>query len=93
MWKDVLTGCWKGPDPVLVWARGSVCVFPQDHRQPLCVPEKLTRAVQNEQSGDGMDVSGVEDTSSVVMTEDPHWGILSVFPKPMPLIHSIQVFP
>ena len=36
MWKDVLTGCWKGPDPVLVWA--SVCVFPQDHRQPLWVP-------------------------------------------------------
>jgi hypothetical protein len=31
MWKDVLTGCWKGPDAVLVWARGSVCVFPQDH--------------------------------------------------------------
>ena len=28
----------------------------------------------------------------VVITEDPRWGILSVFPKPMPLIHSIQVF-
>jgi hypothetical protein len=38
-------------------------VFPQDHRQPLWVLELLIRAVQNEQSGDGMDVPGVEDTS------------------------------
>lgn len=29
----------------------------------------------------------------VVITEDPRWGILSVFPKPMPLTHSAQVFP
>ena len=47
MWKDVLSGRWHGPDPVLVWARGSVCVFPQDHRQPLWVPERLTRVVQD----------------------------------------------
>jgi hypothetical protein len=39
MWKDVLDGQWHGPDPVLVWARGSVCVFPQDRHQPLWVPE------------------------------------------------------
>ena len=29
----------------------------------------------------------------MVMTEDPRWGILSVFSKPMPLMHSAQVFP
>jgi hypothetical protein len=29
----------------------------------------------------------------VVMTGDPHWGILSVFPKPMLLMHLAQVFP
>jgi hypothetical protein len=28
MWKDMLDGQWHGPDPVLVWARGSVCVSP-----------------------------------------------------------------
>ena len=32
---------------MLVWARGSVCVFPQDHRQLLWVPEGLTRVVQD----------------------------------------------
>jgi hypothetical protein len=29
----------------------------------------------------------------MVMTEDPRWGILSVFPKPMSMMHSAQVFP
>ena len=56
MWKDVLTGCWKGPDPVLVWARGSVCVFPQDHRQQLWVQELLTRAIQGKQNDEDVDV-------------------------------------
>ena len=51
-----ITGCWKGPDPVLVWERGSVCVFPQDHRQQLWVPERLTRAIQGKQSYEDMDV-------------------------------------
>ena len=80
----------------LVWARGSVCVFPQDHRQPLWVPERLTRAVQNEQNGDSVGTAWmflVLRILPVVMTEDPRWGILSVFPKPMPLTHSAQVFP
>jgi hypothetical protein len=36
LWKDVLTGCWRGPDPVFVWERGSVCVFS---------PESLTTTV------------------------------------------------
>ena len=56
MWKDVLTGCWKVPGSVLVWERGSVCVFPQDHRQQLWVPERLTRAIQNKQSYEDVDV-------------------------------------
>ena len=56
MWKDVLTGCWKGPDPVSAWVRGSVCVFPQDHQQPLWVPERLTRAIQGKQKNEDMDV-------------------------------------
>lgn len=63
MWKDVLTGTWQDPDPVLVWARGSVCVFPQDHRQPLWVPERLTRVVQDERKEDTMDVPVVADAS------------------------------
>lgn len=46
-WKDILTGCWKGPDPVLRWVRGSVCIFPQDQQTPVWVPERLTRVLQH----------------------------------------------
>ena len=42
-WKDVITGLWHGPGPVLAWVRGSVCVFPQDRQELLWVPERLTR--------------------------------------------------
>ncbi|XP_028617453.1 igE-binding protein-like [Grammomys surdaster] len=46
-WKDVLTGSWRGPDPVLTWARGSVCVFPQDQQDPVWVPERLVRKIRH----------------------------------------------
>ncbi|KAL6081748.1 hypothetical protein STEG23_016830 [Scotinomys teguina] len=46
-WKDILTGIWNGPDPVLVWARGSVCVFPQDRQDPIWVPERLVQDAGN----------------------------------------------
>lgn len=44
LWKDILTGKWNGPDPVLVWSRGSVCVFPQEKEAPIWIPERLVRA-------------------------------------------------
>ena len=40
----------------LVWERGSVCVFPQDHRQQLQVLERLTRAIQGRWSCEEKDV-------------------------------------
>jgi hypothetical protein len=39
----------------LVWERGSVCVSPGS-RQQLWVPEWLTRAIQNKQSYEEVDV-------------------------------------
>lgn len=42
-WKDPLTGSWNGPDPVLIWGRGHVYVFPQDEDGPRCLPERLVR--------------------------------------------------
>lgn len=41
-WKDVLTGEWCGPDPVISRSRGAVCVFPQNQENPIWVPERLT---------------------------------------------------
>ena len=42
-WKDVLTGKWYGPDPVISRSRGAVCVFPQGQEHLIWVPERLMR--------------------------------------------------
>ena len=42
-WRDPLTNQWNGPDPVLIWGRGHVCVFPRDAEDPRWVPECLVR--------------------------------------------------
>ena len=44
-WKDVLTGQWKGPDPILIRSWGAVCVFPQSEDNPFWLPERLTRKI------------------------------------------------
>jgi transposase InsO family protein len=49
-WRNVLTGSWNGLDPVLAWARGSVCMFPQNRAEPVWVPERLVRHCQNEEA-------------------------------------------
>ena len=59
-WKDVLTGSWNGPDPVLAWARGSVCMFPQNRAEPVWVLERLVRHCQNEEA----DLAGDEHVSA-----------------------------
>lgn len=30
LWKDLAAGCWQGPDPILMWGRGFVCVFQKE---------------------------------------------------------------
>ena len=45
-WKDPLTNLWYGPDPVLIWGRGHVCVFPKDAEAPRWIPERLVRAAE-----------------------------------------------
>jgi hypothetical protein len=38
-WKDVLTGLWKGPHPILIRSRGVVCFFPQSEDNPFWLTE------------------------------------------------------
>ena len=42
-WKDILTGKWYGPDPVISRSRGAVCAFPQGQEHRIWVPEMLTQ--------------------------------------------------
>lgn len=40
-WKDLLTGQWKGPDPLLTSGRGCACIFPQDAHFPIYIQDRL----------------------------------------------------
>ena len=40
-WKDLLSGQWKGPDPLLTSGRGCACIFPQDADSPVWIPDRL----------------------------------------------------
>ncbi|XP_069738427.1 KRAB-A domain-containing protein 2 [Phaenicophaeus curvirostris] len=46
-WKDPMDGKIRGPDPVLIWGRGYVCVFPTDETSPRWIPERCVRHAKN----------------------------------------------
>lgn len=50
IWKDTLSNQWHGPDPVLMWGRGHVCVFPRSSDSPIWVPERLVKHEQKQQT-------------------------------------------
>ena len=52
-WKDPLTNEWKGPDPVLIWGRGSVCVFSRDEDGTRWLPERLIRQMNTDSDSSG----------------------------------------
>jgi hypothetical protein len=47
-WKDPLNNELKGPDPVLIWGRSSVCVFPRDEDGAQWLPERLIRQLNTD---------------------------------------------
>ena len=67
-WKDVLTGKWRGPDPILIRSRGAICVFPQEEDNPLWVPERLTPRIS---PSEDVDKRGNTETT---MNTDPSTG-------------------
>ena len=44
-WKDLFSGQWKGPNPLLTSSRGYACIFPQDANSPIWVPDILIHHV------------------------------------------------
>ena len=48
-WWGPLTNTWNGPDPILIWGRGSVCFFfsQQDDGAPW-LPERLVHQVDTD---------------------------------------------
>lgn len=46
-WRDPMDNSMHGPDPVLVWGRGYVCVFPTDAPAPRWLPARCVRHAEN----------------------------------------------
>ena len=67
-WKDVLTGKWRGPDPILIRSRGAICVFPQEEDNPFWILEHLTRRIQL------LDNESQEQDPKISMDHTPHAG-------------------
>lgn len=54
LWRDPITNRWSGPDPVLIWGRGSVCIFDNKTQAARWLPERLTKQIDvNPHSRDG----------------------------------------
>jgi len=43
LWKDPLTSQWYGPDPVLIWGRGSACIYDSKTGGTHWLPEPLVK--------------------------------------------------
>lgn len=43
LWKYPLTFQWQGPDPVLIWGRGSACVYDTSTGNARWLPECLVK--------------------------------------------------
>ena len=73
-WKDVLTGKWYGPDPILIRSRGAICVFPQNEDNPFWIPERLTRKIQTDQGNTNVprlgDVQGVNNKERAALGDN-----------------------
>lgn len=43
LWKNPLTGKWNGPDPVIIWGKGSVCICNLKEGGARWLPERLVK--------------------------------------------------
>ncbi|XP_073097402.1 uncharacterized protein [Manis javanica] len=46
-WKDPLTFTWEGPDPVIIWGRGSVCIYDQQNSETQWLLERLVKSANS----------------------------------------------
>lgn len=43
LWKDVHTGTWQGPHPVLIWGKGHACIHNPATNETRWLPERLIK--------------------------------------------------
>lgn len=55
LWKDPLTGQWQGPDPVIVWGKGSACIYNSKEGGARWLPERLIKLYNKFQTNSKID--------------------------------------
>jgi hypothetical protein len=60
-WQDILTNVWNGSDPVLIWGRGSVCVFSQKEDGARWLSERLIHQVDTDSESSSKYDSNLDD--------------------------------
>ena len=66
LWKDLLSGQWRGPDVLIIFGRGYACVFPQDADSPIWIPDRLVRPTPGEaaKKEEAMETDEISDVSN-----------------------------
>ena len=80
LWKDLLSGQWRGPDVLITSGRGYACVFPQDADSPIWIPDRLVRPTPGEmaekekatETAEKSDVSNEENETNSVTGSGNH---------------------
>jgi hypothetical protein len=49
--KDPLTMIWNGPDPIIIWAKGSACIYNSKEVGARWLPERLIKPFNTTQGG------------------------------------------
>ncbi|XP_012892228.1 PREDICTED: endogenous retrovirus group K member 11 Pol protein-like [Dipodomys ordii] len=47
LWRDPITGKWNGPDPIIIWGKGSACVYDSKENGARWLPERLVKLYAN----------------------------------------------
>lgn len=64
-WKDTMTGKWPGPETVLIWRRGYICIFSKEENGAHWLLERLVQ--QTEQSHPPADSLTDDDDGSCTL--------------------------
>jgi hypothetical protein len=56
-----MLNAWNSPDPILIWERGSVCVFSQKEDRERWLPERLVRQVDTDPESSSKYNSNLDD--------------------------------
>ena len=57
----LMLNAWNSPDPILIWERGSVCVFSQKEDRERWLPERLVRQVDTDPESSSKYNSNLDD--------------------------------